>query len=483
MVFIHQDFKEDLKTIRLDLQTKFAFKADEIDSMPNEQIIIKLKEIFASEHNLNNHRLISDSWQDYYINLILDNVVSIDDSFIRLKDWLFRRTGLTDLINTIEQQSTEAEIFKANKIVRVCSSDKLRTLNLSSIREYIWRHYQVVTYDKTLLSDDILDSMIHIYSTRARRLVYVQDAYGNWYSIPQCVLVPTSIKDLLIYERKILLEKIIDDLKDNAKYRLTELSDIYSEKLREFMEASKKLEQNMVTDYTQEAERILEIQLNIKSILEKNEQITDVKYIMGKELIIETVPLFCGTNKVPIGRYRITIPMKEWSPKAINMDIGHGNWFQHPHIQSTWSCCLGEYISPMRTSFSKWDYITLVGFFIEFLESLNEQSVYQSMENWQHDNYKRFIPYLDKQPKVAKQVNGESPNIIIIDDPDITPEPDMVVSFDLANRAERIASPVPRTLDEAIANRELEMEQADNRAAMDVAEAAQEFVHPEIESF
>ena len=46
---------------------------------------------------------------------------------------------------------------------------------------------------------------------------------------------------------------------------------------------------------------------------------------MGKELIIETVPLFCGTNKVPIGRYRITIPMKEWNPKAINMDIGHGN--------------------------------------------------------------------------------------------------------------------------------------------------------------
>ena len=88
----------------------------------------------------------------------------------------------------------------------------------------------------------------------------------------------------------------------------------------------------------------------------------------------------------------------------------------------------------MRTSFSKQDYITLVGFFIEFLESLNESSVYQSMVARQDANYKRFIPYLDKQPKVSKaKANGDTPNIIIIDDPDVTPEPDMVVSFDLAN--------------------------------------------------
>jgi hypothetical protein len=87
----------------------------------------------------------------------------------------------------------------------------------------------------------------------------------------------------------------------------------------------------------------------------------------------------------------------------------------------------------MRTSFSKQDYITLAGFFIEFLESLNENSVYQSMENWQQNNYKRFIPYLDKQPKVAKQVNGEAPSIIIIDDPETTsesePEPELRVSY------------------------------------------------------
>ena len=439
-MFIHQNFKDDLKTLRADLQTKFAFKADEIDAMPNEKIIEKLKEIFnTNDGNLSNHRLVSDTWQDYYINLILDNVVSIDDSFIRLKDWLFRRTGLTDLINTIEQESTEAELFKPNKVVRVCSSDKLRTLSLTTMRDYIWRHYKVITYHKDELPEWALDSMIHIYSSRQRRLVYVQDAYENWYSIPQCTLVPTSIKDLVAHERKILLEKIIYDLQDNAKFKLEELSNEYSEKLREFMEASKKLEQNMTSDYTQEAERILEIQLNVKSILEKNEQITDVKYIMGKELIIETVPLFCGDAKLPIGRYRITIPLKEWNPKAMNMDIGQSNWYQHPHIQSNWSCCLGEYISPMRTSFSKQDYITLVGFFIEFLESLNEHSVYQSMTARQDMNYKRFIPYLDKQPKVAKQVNGEAPSIIIIDDPDAIPEPEQVLQYTGPRTAERIA--------------------------------------------
>lgn len=126
----------------------------------------------------------------------------------------------------------------------------------------------------------------------------------------------------------------------------------------------------------------------------------------------------------------------------MNMDIGQSNWYQHPHIQSNWSCCLGEYISPMRTSFSKQDYITLVGFFIEFLESLNEHSVYQSMVARQDMNYKRFIPYLDKQPKVSKaKANGESPNIIIIDDPDATPEPDVVLSYNWIDNLQRVASP------------------------------------------
>ena len=74
----------------------------------------------------------------------------------------------------------------------------------------------------------------------------------------------------------------------------------------------------------------------------------------------------------------------------------------------------------------------------------------------QDANYKRFIPYLDKQPKVSKaKANGDTPNIIIIDDPDITPEPDMAVSFDLANWAQWIEQPVPRTLDEAIAAHEI----------------------------
>ena len=93
----------------------------------------------------------------------------------------------------------------------------------------------------------------------------------------------------------------------------------------------------------------------------------------------------------------------------------------------------------MRTSFSKQDYITLVGFFIEFLESLNEHSVYQSMVARQDMNYKRFIPYLDKQPKVAKQVNGEAPSIIIIDDPDAIPEPEQVLQYTGPRTAERIA--------------------------------------------
>lgn len=438
MVFIHQNFKDDLKTLRPDLQTKFTFKVDEIDDLPNEKIIEKLKEIFTHDsdvyNGLSSRRLTSDSWQDYPITSILNNVVSIDDSFIRMKEWLFRRTGLTDLINTIEQESTEAELFKPWKVCRVCASDKLRTLGVTWLREYIWRHYKIITYNKDELPEWIIDSLIAIGSDRRHKRVYVQDAYDNWYSIHQCVLVPTSIKDLFAHERKNLLEKIIYDLQDNAKYKIDELSSIYSEKLREFMEISKSLEQHMVSDFTEEAERILAIQMDVKNVLIKNEQITDVKYILGTELIVETVPLFCWDAKLPIGRYKITIPLKEWNPIAINLDIWRGNWYQHPHVQSNWLCCLGEYVSPMRESYNKQDFITLVGFFIEFLESLNDRSVFQSMTTRQDTHYKKFIQYLDKQPKVSKaKANGETPNIIIIDDPDITDiaaNPDQVLTID-----------------------------------------------------
>ena len=156
--------------------------------------------------------------------------------------------------------------------------------------------------------------------------------------MPQCILVPTSIKDLQVYETKIQLEKIIYRLQDTAKYDLEKLSDDYSDQLRVFMEASKKLQQKMTSDFAEEANQILDMQLNLKDRLMKNKQIASVSYVIGKQLIFETVPLRCTDPEVPaanypIGRYRVDINLTNRDLKIHNIDIGTRNEYQHPHVQ------------------------------------------------------------------------------------------------------------------------------------------------------
>ena len=45
-MFIHQSFKDDLKTIRPDLKTKFWL--EDVDALPDETLIQKLLAIFTS---------------------------------------------------------------------------------------------------------------------------------------------------------------------------------------------------------------------------------------------------------------------------------------------------------------------------------------------------------------------------------------------------------------------------------------------------
>jgi hypothetical protein len=97
--------------------------------------------------------------------------------------------------------------------------------------------------------------------------------------LPQAILVPTTIKDLKEHETAEMLEKIKDQLRDSAKYDIDRLSLEYQSKLREFMNASALLEEKLSGNIDEEANRILDIQLNMKSLIEKNQQVAMCEYI------------------------------------------------------------------------------------------------------------------------------------------------------------------------------------------------------------
>ena len=400
-MFIHQAFRDELKRIRPDLQTKFGLT--DVDALPDETLITKLLEIFTNNnYPTSQRRIASDTWNDYYIYLILQDLKSIDDEFMWNSNWLFRRNGLVDLINTIEEEINEAILFKVGKVCRVCANDKLRMLNLSNLRDYIWRHFEVIGYEKEAFTMDPNEMINSLYVSWRYRKVYCKDWFDNKYVMPQCILVPTSIKDLKIHEEKIQLEKILYRLNDTAKYDLEVLTEDYSDKLRIFMDSSKKLQQKMTRDFTVEAHNILDIQLHLKDKLMKNKQITLISYVIGKELNFETVPLRCTdpevpTTHYPVGRYKVWINLATRDLKIHNIDIGTNNEYQHPHIQGNGICCLWARVNPMRESYSKQDRVTLAWGIIAYIEHLNPSSVYRSMGEFQNKRSKIFQYQVDQK--------------------------------------------------------------------------------------
>ena len=410
MVFIHQAFKDEIKTLmRPDLQVKFNLK--NVDDLPNETIIQRFKSIYESDNAaINMHKLRSDNWADKFIFSILDDLKSIDDQFLWTSEWLFRWTWLIDQMNTtFEAENNENELFKPGKVCRVCSADKLRNLNLSNLRDYIGKHYEVIGYQSTCIAnaDAYINDLSGNFWPTSRKKVYVKDWFGNYYRIPQVILVKTSIKDLVKHERQRMLERIIDQIRDSAKYDIELLTDVYQDSLRTFMEASKKLEEKLSEDVTTQAERILDIQIHTKEVLERNIQVANVIYVAWKELIVDTVPLF--HESIPIGRYQIKLNLQSWNLRVFNLDIASTETYQHPHIQKNGDCCLWEWMNPLRESYSKCDYVTFVGWIISYLEHLNERSVYISMDEWQHDHYNRFKYSIEKVEKNKNQQPELSP--------------------------------------------------------------------------
>jgi len=418
MVFVHDYFKEELKNLRPDLQTKFELK--DIDTIPNEKIIQRLQKAFNDENYLRQKRLVNDTGNDFFVSLILQQVKSIDDQFIWTENWLFRWTWLTEMLNDCEQESTEAELFKVWKICRVAAIEKLRNLALNTtMSQYVGKHFEIIGYSTDLLLPNTISIGQGNNGLRDRyKRVYCKDWFGLDFSIPQVALVPTSIKDLKWHEEKLQLEKIVAQLQDSSKYEIAEVTTKYQTTLRDFMEQSTLLEEKLCKDYVTEAKKILEIQLHTKEILEKNAQITNVNYLMGKSLIVETVPLFI--ENTPIGRFRMEINLIEWRLRIYNIDINNTSVYQHPHIQYGGECCLGDRVNPLRESYSKKDYVTLVWWIISYLEHINPRSVFINMESFQESHYKLFKYSLEWRQAVKTEesitLDPETPTLVIADE-------------------------------------------------------------------
>lgn len=418
-MLIHQNFKDHLKELRPDIQERFWLK--EIDSIPNEDILKKMDIMFNDtaftddeslswDERLRNHSMLTEDWSTVSILMAFDpnEIKAICETFIRTKSWtLIRRAGIATLINTkgMVEQFNEEEKFVTNKVVRVCSAAKMRWAGFLQawrddvLKQYIWRHFKVLWYNKEWFSidDDKLNKAISPYQGNVRhKKVYLEDAYWNVYILPQAILIPTSIKNLKEHETAEMLEKIKDQLKDSAKYDIDRLSNDYQWKLREFMNASALLEEKLSGNIDEEAKRILDMQLNMKGVIEKNEQITMCEYIPWRQLIVETVPLWNSWQ--PIGRYRIEFELWQRHVRVFNIDINNKQKIQHPHINRWWEPCLSDWTNPMRESFNQKDYITLVSSFVSYLESLNERSVFMSMSDFQTDYRKLFAYQIKNKP-------------------------------------------------------------------------------------
>lgn len=426
---IDQRFKDSMKILRDDI--KIAFELQDIDSLPNTEIITRLRNIYETQPNIYVD-ILTETGESYNIwDLFQPWIIkAICDRYIRTKTWqLFVRAGMAEGINNNNSTpSQEAELFEPWKITRFMTRWTLRNIGFDSnydiinITSHMGNHYKVLGYDIHVVDEDKQDDIVTVYKwSKSVKLVYVEDAYGAVYLMPQTMLAPTTITDIKEHMKQKEIKAIIDRLQDSAKYDLAKLTDEYQSALRNFMDASKLLAEKQNSNHMDEALRIYDIQMNIVSMLKKNEQIANVEYIPKEKLVITTVPLF--NNELPIGKYGININLRSREVKIRNLDIQTSSEFQHPHVARSWDPCLGERANPLRLAYEQTDYISLVRWFIAYLEDLNESSVYIWMGEFQSLHRNKFKYQLNKQKPLIEE---PIPDVI----QDITIGSDILINTD-----------------------------------------------------
>lgn len=399
-MFIHPKFKEELKKIHPQILEMVSLQ--DIDNIPNEEIITKLKDLMVKD-SLQYHMITTEGADREYLHDIIGHLKTIDDEYFwpdiekrnahreansnRPEGLLTKRTWFAAIVNSlITIPNGEPEVFAIWKIVRVCSGHKLKNLNLyRTFLNYMKKYYKVEAYASKPERNQVT---IFDFSTSRFKPVWCSDVYWNIYCFPQAILLPTSVKDLVAKDKEIAIEKIKENLLNNKKFQLEQLTTTYQTTLRDFMESSKKLYQKQIENVDDEANRLYDISLNMKEYLLKNKQIDSVNYIPGTLLEVYTQPLWCDGK--PIGKYMLSINLCLYEVKAFNLDIANVSTAQHPHVNSWWKCCLGDYANGLQEAYKQWDYVTLVNWLIEFLENIYDRSVFVGMDVFQKNHGAKF---------------------------------------------------------------------------------------------
>ena len=392
--------------------------------MNNKHILDVIYDIIMWDRELK-HKMIG--WEQSTLHIqdlfspLEQRITAIDDQYIRTQHSIYRRAGLADILNTsdIEYMNEENEelvankpepTYKIGKVYRFAAADKLKTLNLLDVfKQVMGTHVQCLWETKPPTWTVVFE-----YNIPNAVMVYVLNADDDLMYVPEMVLIPTTVKCHKEIEHQKEYERVVEILKNRTRADTKQLTEIYQTQLKAFMQASKTLTQAMNTNIEQQAKRLMETRKIIKTELIKNEQINNVEYIPGEQLVIYTEPLRLTIehSEQAIGRYKIKINLKERAVKIYNEDINNEGVHQHPHVYSGWYCCFWWYESELRKSWDFEDYITLVYTLLEYLQDYNGDSVYITIDDFIDEHYKKF-EYQIKAKAEAKEKEIEKTKLLI----------------------------------------------------------------------
>lgn len=382
---ISQKFKDYLQWIHQILKEKY--KLTNINEITNKEILDWLRCIIDAEHL--NRQYVSIWWENSWLSEILnsDQVTAIDNEYIRTHNGIYYWDGIVEVINNeaeVYAKSIEKEEeIPIGTICKVVWIRKIVQLGLASHKILVWKYFRVCDQ-----SENIEISLT--YKSMRYNNIIVEDINGNRFSMPQYILKPTKEKDFDSVVWKVFYNDILQEIIDKKKNDIQSLTSIYSEKLRQFMDASKLLHDACVLDVEEEAKKQVEYKINFIKDIKQNKQVSSIRIVTDDFIEFDTEPIFSDCWNLPIGKYKAFINLKTWEVRIKNLDINSDREYQHPHISDNGTCCLWDFVNPLRKAFDERDYVTLIAWLISFLESLYEDSVYITMEDFQSKRRKKF---------------------------------------------------------------------------------------------
>jgi len=355
------------------------------DSPPTDEMIINwLKKIFSQDHV----RDCTIFWAK--VIDVLQCVKAIDETTIRSKHWVFEYATLMKWLSNKWEQAIEEQKYNIWDTVKIINSKYKKYSGIFSMLSYGDDVYYVIEWTIERKPQSLL-------SYTCRSLLA-----DNVTVVPQCILwiarwgiSPDSIKRWQIEWR--IRKEILETRKtDTAK-----LSEIYSLRLRDFMESSKKLAIAMEADIDALVEKRVQMFLNTKKFIKQSHQVEDVEMLQTK-IKVKTKVLYCEWKAT--GNYMIDIWTDSFGIKVENLCVNDLSNYQHPHVNSRWEVCFWDRLNPLKKAYETSDFVTIAFMMIEFLEHLNDDSRYIKLDEFCED-YKEKI---DKTIKEEKKEEAKS---------------------------------------------------------------------------